>query len=76
MISNSKNSSLQMFVSYNKFLYLECNFSKHVSDEIFGDMSEHMFQKWKLSNYNTIKFLSMLDDNNKFKIFEWIDNKL
>jgi len=61
-----------MIISFNKFLYMQCHFSKDICDEIFGDMSDHIYQKWLDSNMNIVEFLSRLDSGKKRKMFLWV----
>jgi len=60
-----------MINAYNIFIFLQCNFNKKMSDDIFGDLSEHLFEKWLNCNYNIINFLSMLDNGNKQLILNY-----
>ena len=59
---------------YNIFFSLQIRYNKKMSDEIFGEgeISDHLFEKWKHCDYNIIDFISRLDSGNKQKIFNWI----
>jgi hypothetical protein len=58
--------------SYNTFMYLQCNFNLFICEEIFGDLSEHLFEKWLNCNENILNFLSKLDSENRQKIYKWL----
>ncbi len=59
---------------YEQLLEMQCNFSKYISDKIFGNLSNHLFQKWLKCNNNIVSFLSRLDAVNKGKIFNYLDS--
>ena len=65
-----------MFSSFNKFIFMQCHFSKEVCNELFGDLSEHIYIKWLDSDFNIINFLSSLDSRNKQKMFIWAEYSL
>ena len=61
---------------YNIFLHLQNRVSKDICDEVFGELSEHIYIKWINCDYNIIYFLSQLDDANKEKLLYWGNNSL
>ena len=67
---------MSLLESYNKFLYMQCHFSKDVCDNVFGNLSDHIYKKWESVDLNIIDFLSRLDDVNKRKLFTWVENKM
>lgn len=67
---------MSLFESYNKFLFIQCRFSKDVCDNVFGDLSNHLYNKWDSSCPNVIDFLSCLDPTNKQKLFEWVETSI
>ena len=50
---------------------LQCNFDKEMCDEIFNDLSDHLFDKWLKSNGNILNFFGQLDNQNKKRILKW-----
>ena len=52
-------------------LSLQCNFSKLVCDEIFGQDSNHLFEKWLFSDKNLLYFITRLDNCNQAKLFRY-----
>ena len=69
--------SQKMLDHYNMFMYIQNNFNKDMSDEMFerGYMSDHLFEKWTKCD-NILEFISRLDDSNKFKLFNWASGRL
>jgi len=53
---------------FQVYLYLQCNFSKDMSDQIFQDMSDHLYNKWLVCNGNMLNFITCLDNNNINKL--------
>lgn len=58
--------------SYDMFMSLQCNFNLLLCKEIFGNLSEHIFEKWIICDGNIINFLSHLDNENRNKIYIWL----
>ena len=66
-------------LSFKKFLYLQVNFNQELCDDIFGNISKHLFSKWLYYDNNLIIFINSLDRDNKKILFEWLnqnDNKI
>lgn len=61
-----------MLEIYEKFLYLQNNFDLEMSIKIFGDIGEHLFEKWLYCDRNIIDFITCLDSENKQKIFDFL----
>jgi hypothetical protein len=57
--------------SYKILLYIQNTFSRDVANEIYGDLAEHIYEKWVRLDYNILVFLSSLDYSNRFLLFEW-----
>ena len=55
---------------------MQCHFSKKVCEEIFADLSEHIYIKWEEADFNIITFLTFLDSRNKQKMFTWAENEM
>jgi hypothetical protein len=60
-----------MYENYQLFLYIQTNFSKDICDQIFGNLSDHMFEKWESCDGNIINFLNRLDNENCDSLFRW-----
>lgn len=56
---------------YQLFMYLQFNFNKDMCDKVFGDLSDHLFQKWLRCDNNMLNYMSTLDDGNKIKLIDW-----
>jgi hypothetical protein len=60
-----------MDISYNILLYIQNSFNLHISDKLFGDLSQHIFNKWLNSDNNILNFITKLDNNNKQLLLKW-----
>ena len=65
---------MSLLKDYNILLYIQNNFDKEVSSEIFNDLSNHLYKKWIVCNQNILHFISVLDSENKNKILLWGEN--
>lgn len=63
---------MNLLKSYNIFLHIHCNFCKEVSNNLFGNLSDHIYTKWE---GNVILFLNRLDDFNKIKLLKWAEEE-
>jgi len=54
--------------SFQYLLKLQNNFNKNLSDQIFGDLSDHLYTKWERCKGNILNFLTMLDEMNRGKL--------
>ena len=60
---------------YKKFLNLQINFNLELSNQIFGNiLGKHLFEKWIFYDRNIIEFIYHLDNENKQKIFDFLEN--
>jgi hypothetical protein len=55
-------------------LNLQNNYNKTISDEVFGNMSEHLYDKWLDSDDNILCYLTRLDTHNKLKLLKWTED--
>jgi hypothetical protein len=63
-----------MLVEYlDMMLFIQNRFDKQLSDELFTDLSDHIFEKWLQSEYNILNFISRLDVVNKQIICDWCE---
>ena len=56
-------------------LFMENNFNKESCDYIYGNLSDHLFEKWSKSNNNILTFYTRLDKPNQNKLLTWGYNK-
>ena len=56
---------------FNTFQALQNNFNKGISNKVFGELSNHLFQKWLKCDRNILNFISMLDPIHKKKLLKW-----
>jgi len=56
---------------YNFFNTIQNTLSEDIISSIWGNDSEHFFDKWLSSENNIILFISKLDDNNQNKLLEY-----
>ena len=60
---------------YKKLLSLQYNFNLEMSTQIFGEnIGCHLYDKWLNYDENIISFIHHLDNENKQKIFDFIEN--
>lgn len=59
---------------FNVFLRLQNDFNKGISNKVFGDLSNHLFNKWLNCERNMLNFISILDNTNKNRLLEWAYN--
>ena len=59
---------------FNVFLRLQNDFNKGISNKVFGDLSNHLFNKWLKCERNMLNFISILDNTNKNRLLEWAYN--
>jgi ABC-type Zn2+ transport system substrate-binding protein/surface adhesin len=57
--------------SYNILLCIQNTFSRDVANEIYGDLAEHIYEKWIRLDDNILNFMSCLDYSNRDILFEW-----
>lgn len=57
--------------SYKILLAMQSNFHLGICEELFGDLAEHIYQKWTGSNENMLNFLTRLDQNNLNIMLSW-----
>jgi hypothetical protein len=62
-----------LYESFDMMLFIQNHFDKKLSDELFTDLSDHIFDKWLQSEYNILNFISRLDNVNKKIICEWVE---
>ena len=60
-----------MIQEYNIFMFMQTNFNKYICDQLFGELSDHIYDKWIYCDQNLLNFLSMLDRDNKIIVLEW-----
>ena len=59
--------------SFDKYMFLQCSFCDDISKKVFGQDSDHIYIKWINCDNNILSFLSSLDDNNRHKLFNWVE---
>jgi len=52
-------------------IYLQCNFNLSVCMEIYGEESNHLFEKWLTCDGNLLNYITRLDKNNRYKLLNW-----
>ena len=56
-------------------IYIQNVFDKEICNKLFGDLSNHIYQKWIDSDFNLVNFLSKLDNQNKLHFMKWAKYK-
>ena len=56
---------------YKIMSYIQCNFNKKISDDIFNELSDHLYSKWIDCDFNLLNFMSRLDKQNKLILLNW-----
>lgn len=56
----------------NSLITLELNFDLSRSIQVFGELGEHLFEKFNKSERNMLKFYTRLDAGNKQKLLEYV----
>jgi Fe-S cluster biosynthesis and repair protein YggX len=59
------------YESFDIFLYIQCNFSKKICDELYKNLSTHIWNKWLQSNGNILIFINRLDKINRNLLLDW-----
>ena len=60
-----------METNFNNLDYIQNNLCYSVIYHIYQNDSDHINEKWAISDYNIILFLSKLDKYNRLKLFEY-----
>jgi hypothetical protein len=66
---------MNLTMSYNVLLSLQCNFDIYMCDSIFGLESKHIYPKWVTSQQNIIHFLNTLDHINRKKLLDYASDQ-
>lgn len=64
-------TTLDVLLSYEIILTMQCNFSYTVCQKIFPEDTTHYWDKWNVSSQNMLYFLSRLDRMNKIILIKW-----
>lgn len=63
-----------LMTCYLRFKWIQNNMDLELSKKIFGiELYEHFYNKWTKCDTNIIYFISMLDLQNKEKLFNFIN---
>lgn len=57
--------------SINILLCMENNFNKQISDTLFHNLSDHLWEKWIHCDGNILKYITRLDKYNKYILLKW-----
>ena len=60
--------------SYNSLYWFVNNFNLELSNIIFNDVGNHLYEKWNYYDYNIFYFINSLDSVNKNKLFTWLNS--
>jgi hypothetical protein len=60
--------------SYNSLNWFVNNFNLELSNIIFNDVGNHLYEKWNYYDYNIFYFINSLDSVNKNKLFTWLNS--
>lgn len=60
--------------SYNSLNWFVNNFNLELSNIIFNDVGNHLYEKWNYYDYNIFYFVNSLDSVNKNKLFTWLNS--
>ena len=63
-------------VIIRQLVKLQADFDKEKSNEIFGDLGDHLYSKYLAIGNNIITFYSMLDINNRAILCNYLDRKV
>lgn len=72
-------SSYITYLTLEKFIWVQSNLSFDLIQKIFNDennSNKHLYSKWLQCDYNIIKFISLLDDENKQKLIDFMNKKI
>ncbi len=56
----------------NSLITLQLNFDLEKSNQVFGELGEHLFEKFNKSERNILNFYTRLDAENKQKLLEYV----
>jgi hypothetical protein len=72
-------SSYITYLTLEKFIWVQSNLSFDLIQKIFNDennSNKHLHSKWLQCDYNIVKFISLLDDENKQKLIDLMNKKI
>jgi len=68
------------YLTLEKFIWVQYNLSFDLIQKIFNDEhnnnNKHLHSKWLQCDYNIIKFISLLDEENKQKLIDFMNKKI
>lgn len=63
-----------MIINYDRLEWLQYNLNLDLMKTIFGeDLYEHLYWKWTRCDDNIIDFITLLDIENKQKLFDFVN---